>query len=390
MRRPGVRRDSRRGPGVRGPGVCNPCRWRHSNRLPPDEARAWRAPLPAGPQHLWTAARDARFSTGARHCRAVFSMMWSMSVGEFLSTNVLRAGKDAHPEQLRRRLAAGELVKVAPGRYMDAARWETLGRTEQHQVAIELFAQSCRQPVTFSHLSAATLWGIPYLGNPPKKPEILRLSGAGGIQRQRVTVHHTSYEFQASYIRGLRVTVPARTISDLARTQSFASALMSADHALRTGLMTRAELEVESGLVVSRPLGRRATDAMLRADGTSGSPGESLSRARFHQLGVPPPKLQRAFSDSQGLIGYGDFFWEHANCVGEFDGRVKYGRESPSGMDPADVVYAEKIREDRLRALGLRVVRWTWEDAWRVFPLEEKLRAAGVLAGPRVRRFGLT
>ena len=57
-----------------------------------------------------------------------------------------------------------------------------------------------------------------------------------------------------------------------------------------------------------------------------------------------------------------DFGWPAARTVGEFDGRVKYGRLVRPGQDPGDVVYAEKLREDRLRAQGLAVVRWTWSD----------------------------
>ena len=52
--------------------------------------------------------------------------------------------------------------------------------------------------------------------------------------------------------------------------------------------------------------------------------------------------------------------------VGEADGRLKY--------DTREVLYAEKRREDRLRALGLAVIRWGWSDL------------AGKEAGERLRR----
>src|SRR5674476_401682 len=45
-----------------------------------------------------------------------------------------------------------------------------------------------------------------------------------------------------------------------------------------------------------------------------------------------------------------DFWWPGARVVGEFDGRVKYGRANPSGRPPEDVLWDEKLREDRLRA----------------------------------------
>lgn len=48
--------------------------------------------------------------------------------------------------------------------------------------------------------------------------------------------------------------------------------------------------------------------------------------------------------------------------VGESDGRIKYGRMLKPGQKPEDVVYAEKLREDAIRAQdGVRtVIRWTW------------------------------
>ena len=49
--------------------------------------------------------------------------------------------------------------------------------------------------------------------------------------------------------------------------------------------------------------------------------------------------------------------------IGEFDGRVKYGRLLKPGQDPGDVVFAEKRREDRLReATGCAIIRLVWSD----------------------------
>jgi hypothetical protein len=48
--------------------------------------------------------------------------------------------------------------------------------------------------------------------------------------------------------------------------------------------------------------------------------------------------------------------------VGEFDGKVKYGRLLRPGQELGDAVYAEKLREDAIRAEGCEVVRRTWRD----------------------------
>jgi hypothetical protein len=63
-----------------------------------------------------------------------------------------------------------------------------------------------------------------------------------------------------------------------------------------------------------------------------------------------------------GYTAYTDFGWVKQRTVGEFDGRIKYGRLLKPGQDPGEVVYAEKVREDAVRAEDLGVVRWTWAD----------------------------
>ncbi len=81
---------------------------------------------------------------------------------------------------------------------------------------------------------------------------------------------------------------------------------------------------------------------------------ESLSRIRLCRAGLPEPQLQVPLYDEDGLIGIVDMWWEALGVVGEADGAVKY--------DDRQVLYKEKVREDRIRAKGLRCVRWGWED----------------------------
>ncbi|MFW8745876.1 hypothetical protein, partial [Mesorhizobium japonicum] len=100
------------------------------------------------------------------------------------------------------------------------------------------------------------------------------------------------------------------------------------------------------------------------ADAASGSAGESLSRVAIHRAGLPAPVLQQRFDDAAGLAGIVDFWWPEAGVIGEFDGVGKYLRDlSGRGRDTAQIVIDEKRREDRLRALGFRVVRWGWRAA---------------------------
>jgi hypothetical protein len=82
--------------------------------------------------------------------------------------------------------------------------------------------------------------------------------------------------------------------------------------------------------------------------------------------GLLPPALQWPVRCG-GSTAYTDFSWPEQRMVGErmvgeFGGKVKYGRLLRPGQSPGDAVYAEKLREDAIRAQGWEVVRWTWAD----------------------------
>jgi len=84
------------------------------------------------------------------------------------------------------------------------------------------------------------------------------------------------------------------------------------------------------------------------------SPLESLSRFQLKATGLPEPQLQVAIHDEDGLIGFADMAWPELGVVGEADGFGKYNRRE-------DLIQ-EKRREDRMRAQGWIVVRWTWQE----------------------------
>jgi hypothetical protein len=98
-------------------------------------------------------------------------------------------------------------------------------------------------------------------------------------------------------------------------------------------------------------------------DAASESYGESVSRVVVQEHGVPTPLPQVLVHDRRGaFVARVDFAWPALGVVGEFDGRVKYGRDLAPDEDVAEVLWREKQREDLLRELGWLVVRWTWAD----------------------------
>ncbi|MDX5380290.1 MAG: hypothetical protein LPK92_04795 [Actinomycetes bacterium] len=95
----------------------------------------------------------------------------------------------------------------------------------------------------------------------------------------------------------------------------------------------------------------------------------------MYQIGAPIPDLQRESFVDGVLIGRTDFCWEVADCIGEMDGDVKYlGGGVSGGKSAEQVVLAEKHREDALRRLVTAFIRFIWDDALAIAPLEPETR----------------
>ncbi|GAA4832207.1 hypothetical protein [Garicola koreensis] len=130
--------------------------------------------------------------------------------------------------------------------------------------------------------------------------------------------------------------------------------------------------------LVSARARRRIEQLLDFASPLSESPGESLARARFRQLGFQQPQLQVSMS-IDGATYRVDFLWEAAGVVAEFDGWKKYDQGFTAAMRQ------EKIREDAIRSTGLLIVRFYWEDLMQpdCTRLVQLLTRAGV---PRITR----
>lgn len=227
-------------------------------------------------------------------------------------------------------------------------------------------------PPVVSHRSAAALLGLPVIGHLDDRVHVVRGPAGGGRSEGDVVRHTVAGRLEDVDLDGVLVTSAARTVTDLARSEGLLAGVVAGDAALRAGLTTLDALRTEVLQAGSGRGVRAARRAVDLVDPRSESPGESLSRVRLAEAGLPAPDLQHELYDAAGLIGRVDFWWQDAGVVGEFDGRVKYGTGDP------DVLWDEKLREDRLRAAGHRVVRWTWADAWAGTPMTARLRAAGI------------
>jgi hypothetical protein len=183
-------------------------------------------------------------------------------------------------------------------------------------------------------------------------------------------------------IDGVQVTSPGRTVADLARILPFEQAVVAADGALHRGLLTVHQLTDAIERISGAPGSRSAGRVARFANGLSESVGESRSRVLMHVAGLPAPALQVDVHDHRGLLlGRCDYAWHGGRLLGEFDGRVKYGRLLRPGETAGDVVFEEKRREDALRDNGSRVVRWVWAELDQPNYLVERIQRALAAVG---------
>ncbi len=145
--------------------------------------------------------------------------------------------------------------------------------------------------------------------------------------------------------------------------------VIAADAAVHDGRLTAEEVQSWPQKVVGWPASSRVRSLCPLVDGRSESPGESLFRAHM-TLGGIDLLPQVTIRDAKGLIGRVDFLVQGTKVIIEFDGKIKYASGDPT------VLWDEKRREDRLRALGYVVLRVVWADLMRPGALLARVRAA--------------
>ncbi len=277
-------------------------------------------------------------------------------------------------KEVRRRLDAGDLHPLRRGAYVRGTVPDD--PAERHLLLVRAALGHLTGPAVLSHASAAVLLGLPLWAVPLDRVHVVRdRRRSGGRRGRRMHVHAAPLdECETTVVAGVTVTSVARTVADLARTLPFEQAVVVADAALARGLVDPAGLDAALARSARWPGCPGARRAVAFADGRSESVGESRSRVAIARAGLPAPVPQWEVTAAGVLVGRVDFGWPELRTVGEFDGRVKYGRLLRPGESPADAVYREKLREDALRAEDLGVVRWGWADLGRFDGVAARLR----------------
>lgn len=271
---------------------------------------------------------------------------------------------------LRTQLANGSLIRLRQNVFIAAAHWPELPGL---QYALLARAEQTAHPrAVTSHGSAAAILGLPYPGWGQWSDGPVTMSVESGSRPSRPgVVYHQASLPDGQVVKdaaGFRLTSAARTAVDLAASLALPEALVLLDAAARLACerfvaeVRRRDYRNPRLITAARELlleaARAARCARLQpaialTEPSRESPIESLSAGHFHLAGLPTPLFQEPIRTRLGVV-FPDCYWPEKRLVGEADGAGKY-------TDPTASV-REKEREQALRDLDLRVVRWLGKE----------------------------
>ena len=275
--------------------------------------------------------------------------MSAMREGVVTAEQALAAGLTR--EEIRRLVREKSWTRIRRGAYVGTDCWATADPNTRHRLLVRATLLLGDRSAVVCDRSAVAWHGLDTLAAPPAAVHVRMATGSGGRSSGLLVRHLGDVAPHLRLRHGeVLVVTPALAAVEMACSVGFHEAVVVCDSALRSGA-TPQELVSALAVVAGRHGSPGARRAVGFADARSGSAGESLSRVVLHEVGLDPEDLQTPIRDDKGLVGVTDFSWLAHQTVGEFDGRVKYGRDGPNA-ESRDVLWRERQREDRLRALG--------------------------------------
>ncbi len=261
------------------------------------------------------------------------------------------------------------------GYYSFTDIWQFLEDAERHLVRCRAVLHSLGDAVALSHVSGVVAHGIDTWEIDLSRVHVTRLDGGAGRIEGDV-VHHVGVctEADVVVVDGLRTLPPTRCAIECGATTTSESALVVFNSLLQLGLADLDGLHRQFGLMGSWPGVRHLHIPIRLARPGAESIGESRGIWCFWVVGIPRPEVQFDVCDSDGIVrGTCDWGWPAARLLGEFDGKIKYGRLLRPGQQAGDVVFAEKRREDELRELTrFGMLRLIWADYQRPRLIRER------------------
>lgn len=226
-----------------------------------------------------------------------------------------------------RDLAHDRLIReVYPGLFVDNTLPDTL------ELRFDIVRHVLPEHVAVARRAAAWLHGQDVLDHRglPHTPRIDVLTRRPADRPQHPLVKaHVAHELRPSdlmLINDLQVTTPLRTAADLARHLPRADALVAVDGYLNKEMVSQSELR-ESLIRWKKRRGiRQAYEILDLSDPLSQSGGESRTRLRIIDAGLPRPELQIPVLDAFGRTRYLlDMGWRQWRLALEYDGEEHHG-----------------------------------------------------------------
>jgi hypothetical protein len=257
--------------------------------------------------------------------------------------------------ELRRHLADGTVVRLHRGWY---AVGPVEGDLHRHRLRVEALLQEYAGTAVATGVSALVRLGLPTYRPDLRRAQLVLVDPAMHRHRKPDLVVAAAGVEPA----GLRPTALGTVHAAVALAETGLAGqrelLVPADAALRRRLVTPAQLEAAAEVRANRRGIAALRTAVGWCDARHESPGETLTAYVLRMLGhdlEPQFSVPGSGQWTPGGQGYrADFRIAGTRVLVEFDGRQKYAE--------AKDVWAEKLREDRIRSLGWEVVRLTWAD----------------------------
>jgi hypothetical protein len=305
-------------------------------------------------------------------------------LGTFTAQEALAAGLTV--DDIRAELRSRRWMRLRKGIYVSSDVLAAADARERHLIDCVAVLLTLDRGPALSHASAAQLHELVV---PSSVGPLVRLTDDAQWRNgrgYRVARAQLSADDVGSWLGFAATSIP-RTLIDCAREWSQIDAVIALDAAMQAEQVTRTELLAAVLGARHRPGIAAAARALNLSDGRAESPLETRGRLRLLASGIPLPELQPDLYDEQGFIGRIDGWYEEAAVALEFDGQVKYTNPY-RGRTPAQVLWDEKRREDRVRGVDIRVVRIANQDLGAPWP-RVAARIRDLLATPYVgpRRF---
>lgn len=267
--------------------------------------------------------------------------------GLIIRDRALHAGVD--PDEIMKALRSGRLRRLQRGIYVcreDEVKPLTIARAAVLSAGVE--------DAVASHRTAARVHGIPIpRGTYPEHVTVAR--NARRVPRKELTFHARSMGLgEVELIDGVPLTSPSRTLVDVAGVFPRLPAVWAVDDALRVGLVCRAQLERSLRQRPAAPREAVARERIAEADGKAESILETAGRLALADGGVRLPVPQYRVTDGAGFVAYVDGAYPDLRLGLEFDG------QGPHSLPES--IFRDRVRQNRLHALGWTVLRFTWWD----------------------------